>query len=162
MKSPATRATSTPTLSATRTPIGIRSAIEPRLGTWDALSNVLSFGVEHIPDVARCGCEPDAQGLAPLRLVYLVFVADRQVAGYFARDENGVIHLSAGMTIFGFDLFPKLEPAELEVREFLFDLPPQAVFFALSRTSLTAGEHPQMVTLPPYQQEPATLERHEL
>jgi hypothetical protein len=65
------------------------------------------------------------------------------------------------MTVFGFDLSPKSDPSQLELREFLFDFPAQTSLFAFSRSFSTTGEHPQSVAPAPYQKHPPTLQRNE-
>jgi len=49
-----------------------------------------------------------------------LFPSYRQSRGYrllFSRRKNGVAHLSARSTIFGFDLFPEPQPSQLEFRK---------------------------------------------
>jgi hypothetical protein len=56
----------------------------------------------------------------------------------------------ARMTVRAVDLFPQPDPPQLKLGKLLFDFSAQTVFFALSLTFLTAGEHPQLIASPSY------------
>ncbi len=114
------------------------------------LAAMSSLGEELVPDITRRGRKSGAAGLPPSGLVDLVFVANRQIAGYFVHDKDCVAHFSTGMTVHAVDLFPQPNPPQLKFRKLLFDLSAQTVFCALSLTLLTSGEHPQSVASPSY------------
>src|SRR5579872_4378012 len=94
----------------------------------DAAFHYASLREQPVTDVARGGRQPEASRLAPLRPVDLTLVSDLQPARRLARHENGIAHPAARTLVFLPDFLPKLQLAEPQARQFLADLPLQALF----------------------------------
>jgi hypothetical protein len=66
------------------------------------------------------------------------------------------------MAVCAVDLFPKLNPPQLEPRKLLIEFSTQALLHTLLLTFLTAGEHPKAIASSSDKKYPAVFYRHEL
>jgi hypothetical protein len=104
-----------------------------------------------VDDVLRGWSEAHTAGLSPDRLVDFVLVANREGAGRFPNDKNGVAHFSARLAVFGLDLFPQSNPPKSELREFFFDFSAQAIPIAFAASFSTTRKHPKLVAFASHQ-----------